>query len=255
MIVNDNDEKKIFSMLYDISSYTNIKDTLVELFDEVTNILQYKKVKEKLQKDDEEHISLLIREYTKRVHNYICFCKHIKNENLKDHIYNNLAFLCYDELVTLYLMAFSIFETLYKNALDYIFCNYLIKNNLLKEKYVNLHIKFDVSMGRRLFSQYDFPKILSITLNGTPNLIELYKEINDIDDNEKAKQEIEILTESFMYLMVYRNQYAHMSKKTQMFSSEKIYSYFEQLIKYFERTQITLLIITKLFNEMASICQ
>ena len=198
----------------------------------------------------ETHVTNLISNYRNRIINFHEIIKLCPSDDQYKDILDNILILCYDQILTFYLIAFSIYEHVY-SLIDCTFRKYLLSDNLLTEKYGNLNIMEITRNKLMIFDSYTFPIILCITLRSHESIKNDFLQIMSVDAG-KIDEEILEFTDSLMYLMIYRNQVSHMSEQLKLFSIDDIENNYQMLITYFLRYQQDLVNLFYFFKELTN---
>jgi len=187
----------------------------------------------RIKEDEGKHLVNILNDYRQRVQRFFSFLTTIKNgETSGDRISDNLCILCYDEMLVIFLLVFSICDHSQMYMLDTSLRNFLKKCGILKDKYVDLRLMADIVRKRTLFNPYNFPIVLGMFLTSSEPFKKAFAEALNLSEPERDK-EINEFTESFIYLMGIRNQIAHVSMTKQLYSIEKMETNAESLAVYF----------------------
>lgn len=192
----------------------------------------------------------MMNAYKQRVHSFLNFIDSITPEESKDDRIRSFIISCYDEMLMIFLLAFSIYDGFHKNVLDRTFRRFLIKNNLLKSKYENLKLIGNIVRRSTLFDAYNFPIVLGMFLPKSDELKTIFTQALNLRQDE-CDEQMSTFIESFIYLMGIRNQIAHMSKEQKLYSIENMKTNAKMLATYFYVFQTDLERLLKFFYALA----
>jgi hypothetical protein len=205
---------------------TQLEASLTNFLRYTTDILALYASLKRLGKINPDHITNLMENYKNRFDSFLSILKKCGSGELANENTDEILILCYDELLILYILAFSIYDSVY-DLIDYTFRQYLFNKKLLSESIIDLNIMTIIKQST-LFSSYEFPIIISMSLRSNNELKLYFAEKNRIEET-KIEKEIFEFTESLICLMSYRNQVGHMSADLELFSVKKIEKNYEKI--------------------------
>jgi hypothetical protein len=221
-------------------SYTNLLSYTKDILTKYTNLNRLGGV-------DPNHITNLMGNYKNRLNMFINILEKCNSGKIKVDDPEEILILCYDELLILYILAFSIYDSIY-SLIDYTFRNYLFEKKILSENVIDLNLMKIVRQST-LFSSYDFPIMICMNLRGNLEFKKYFIEKTNVEVT-KADEEIYKFTEALLCLMSYRNQVGHMSADLELFSMAKIENNYEKISLFVTVYQENLEKLMLLINNM-----
>lgn len=205
---------------------------------------------DRISRGHSELLMTMLDDYYKRVLSFIEYLASVEKMVQQGEETGGLVISCYDEILVIYLLAFSIYDRFYDYVFETAFRNFLIKNELIERKYGDLELR-DITRRRTLFDQYNFPIVFGMFLNRQKEFKELFARSLNLSDVE-CEKEVKTFTKSFIYLMGMRNQIAHMAEKLELYSiqSEKMKTKAKMLVSHFSTFQSDLERLLKFFFSM-----
>ena len=205
---------------------------------------------DRISRGHSELLMTMLNDYNKRVRSFIEHLDSVEKMVQQGKKTSGLVISCYDEILVIYLLAFSIYDRFYDYVFETVFRNFLIKNKLIERKYGDLKLR-DIARRRTLFDQYNFPIVFGMFLNIDGKFKELFARVLNLS-GEECEEEVKTFTKSFIYLMGMRNQIAHMAEKLELYStqSEKMKTNAKMLVSHFSIFQSDLERLLKFFFAM-----
>lgn len=224
----------------------SLKRTL-EVAQFVTAMFQELKL---LKQKRSEFLMGMLNDYKQRVHSFLNFIDSITPEMSEDDNIRSFIISCYDEILMIFLLAFSIYDVFHKSVLDRTFRRFLIRNNLLQGEYEDLKLVGGIVRGTTLFNAYNFPIVLGMFLPKSDELKTIFAQALNLREDE-CDEQMSAFTQSFIYFMGIRNQIAHMSKDQRLYSVKNINKNAKMLGSYFYVFQTDLERLLKFFHGIA----